>query len=328
MQTTLRCPRHVPSMAIATVTSLWLAGCEAPLNLEAVQATASQATRRTDFYQAMARNPSVIVVAGNDGVLLSSRDDGQTWTRHTDLSDSSFLAIDTCPDQSFVALTFDNHVWHGNASANQWVPTPLPSQEQMMTVACSPEGNWVAAGSFTTIQYSSDQGQSWQEISLYEDAILNNLQFLDQNQAIATGEYGLVLASDDGGEHWAIAGHAPDDFYIHTSHFTSPQEGWVGGLNGFIYHTRDGARSWTRVPVQTSAPVFGFVPGDDTLYALADNATVLKLEDGVWVQVSQSDRPIYLKSGLLLPNQRLLVAGGHGLLFALKPAMTETTGNL
>ncbi|SNC60240.1 Uncharacterized protein SAMN04487881_0218 [Marinobacter sp. es.048] len=306
------------AIAIAAGTSLLLTGCEAPLNLEAVRQVSEQSSKRTDFYQAMARNDQVIVVTGNDGVLLTSRDNGGTWKRQTLNSTASFLALDVCPDKSFIALTFDNQVWQGDAQGSVWTPHPLPSQEQMMTVACAPDGSWWTAGSFTTIQYSSDLGENWDETSLYEDAIINNLQFINQDQALATGEYGMVLRSDDSGLNWDYAGYLPDEFYAHTSYFRSMEEGWVGGLNGFIYHTTDGGESWEQMPAETNAPVFGFIPGDSELYAVADNATVLQLQGSAWKKISESDQPLYLRTGLLMPEQRLLVAGGRGLLFDLE----------
>ena len=306
------------ALAIAVGLLPLLTGCEAPLNLEAVRQISEQPSKRTDFYQSMARNDQVIVVTGNDGVLLTSRDDGETWKRQPLNSTASFLALDVCPDNSFVALTFDNQVWHGNAQGNRWTPHSLPSQEQMMTVSCSPDGSWWAAGSFTTIQYSSDLGESWNETSLYEDAIINNLHFINQDQAIATGEYGMVLSSNDGGLNWDYAGYLPDEFYAHTSHFRSMDEGWVGGLNGFIYHTTDGGESWEQMPTETNAPVFGFIAGNSELYAIADNATVLQLQGTAWKKISESDQPLYLRTGLLIPEHKLLVAGGRGLLFDLE----------
>jgi photosystem II stability/assembly factor-like uncharacterized protein len=306
------------AIAIASSTSLLLTGCEAPLNLEAVRQVSEQSSKRTDFYQAMARNDNVIVVSGNNGVLLTSPDEGATWRRQPLSTTASFLALDVCPDNSFIALTFNNQIWHGDAQASHWTPHALPSQEQMMTAACAPDGSWWTAGSFTTIQYSSDQGETWDETSLYEDAIINNLQFLNQDQAIATGEYGMVLRTDDGGANWDYAGYLPDEFYAHTSYFRSMSEGWVGGLNGFIYHTTDGGESWEQIFAETNAPVFGFIPGDAELYAVADNATVLQLQGSAWKKISESDQPLYLRTGLLMPEQKLLVAGGRGLLFDLE----------
>ena len=45
-----------------------LTGCEAPLNLDAVERQHSEALQRTDFYQAMASNGETTLIVGNDGV--------------------------------------------------------------------------------------------------------------------------------------------------------------------------------------------------------------------------------------------------------------------
>ncbi|WP_322002157.1 WD40/YVTN/BNR-like repeat-containing protein [Marinobacter alexandrii] len=305
------------AVSLAGLSALLVTGCEAPLNLEAVREQSQQAVKRTDFFQAMARNNRVIVLSGNNGVVLASADNGMTWNRQTPTSDS-FLALDVCPDNSFIALTFSNELWHGDAGAETWTAHALPSQEQMMTAACAPDGSWWAAGAFTTIQGSTDQGETWTETSLNEDAILNNLQFIDSDKAFATGEYGLVLTTEDGGENWDYAGYLPDEFYAHSSHFRSADEGWVGGLNGFIYHTTDGGESWEKSRTGISAPIFGFISGPTGLYAVADNATVLKHAGASWQKISTSDQPLYLRSGLLLPDNHLLAAGGRGLLLNLE----------
>ncbi|MGO1500292.1 MAG: YCF48-related protein [Marinobacter sp.] len=304
-------------MSAAGLSTLLMTGCEAPLDLEAVREQSQRALQRTDFYQAMARNDEVAILSGNNGVLLISSDDGESWSRQTPTS-NSFLALDVCPDNSFIALTFNNELWHGDANGKNWTAHTLPSQEQMMTAACAPDGGWWAAGGFSTIQSSADQGDTWTESSLNEDAILNNLQFIDSDNAFITGEYGLVLKTEDGGTNWDNAGYLPDEFYAHTSYFRSVDEGWAGGLNGFIYHTVDGGQSWEKSPTGITAPIYGFVAGSTRLYALADNATVLKHTDDAWKKISTSSQPLYLRSGLLLPGNQLLAAGGRGLLLNLE----------
>ncbi|SFL81283.1 WD40/YVTN/BNR-like repeat-containing protein [Marinobacter zhejiangensis] len=313
------CPRgaFTPCVAVAGLSAVLLTGCEAPLNLDAVREQSQQTVRRTDFYQSMASNSEIVALGGNAGVLLISENHGQSWQRVELPTSDSFISLDSCPDGSFVALTFSNQLWHGNATATQWTPHSLPSQEQMMAATCAPDGSWWTSGSFTTIQHSADQGASWEETSLDEDAVLTSLQFLDSNVALATGEYGLVLKTQDGGETWDHAGALPDEFYPHATYFMSEDEGWVGGLNGFIYHTVDGGESWRRQPTDTNAPIFGFVPGDNSLFALGDNATVLAMANGQWQRLSTPNLPLYLRDGLVLDNRQLLVAGGRGLLLNL-----------
>jgi len=323
------CPRGTlpSSIAIAGLSAMLLTGCEAPLNLDAVREQSRQAIQRTDFFQSLAQNDQVVAMVGNTGALLISQNSGQDWQRIPVSTSESFLSLDTCPDGSFIALTFDNQLWHGSTTGTEWASHELPSQEQMMTATCAPDGSWWAGGSFTTLQSSADQGATWTETTLNEDAILTNLQFLGPETAIATGEYGLVLRTEDGGQTWDYVGYLPEEFYPHAAHFTSVDEGWVGGLNGFIYHTTDGGETWSRQPTDTSMPVFGFIDADNRLFALGDNATVLSLRHGQWQSLATPNQPLYLRDGVLLENRQLLVAGGRGLLLHLDLPVANVASN-
>ena len=134
----------------------------------------------------------------------------------------------------------------------------------------------------------------------------------------------LVLKTLDGGETWDYAGYLPEEFYPHAAYFASADEGWVGGLNGFIYHTTDGGENWEKSPTGINAPIFGFVAGPSGLYALADNATVMQQTGQSWQKISASDQPLYLRTGLILPNHRLLAAGGRGLLLNLETPVAHS----
>ncbi|WP_373186981.1 YCF48-related protein [Halopseudomonas sp.] len=305
--------RFSPPLALASLGAL-LIGCEAALDLDAVARQAEQPNQRTDFYQAMASNAEVTLLVGNQGVVVSSLDNGQQWQRQQLSTDMSLIDLDVCPDGSFIALSFDNQIWHADAQAQNWIAHALPSSEQMMAATCAPDGSWWAAGAFSTLQNSADQGQSWGEISFDEDAIFTTLQFVSAKQAIVSGEYGLRFITQDGGRSWEPSGSLPDEFYPHASHYRSLDQGWVGGLNGFIWHTRDAGETWQRQPTGTEAPVFGFIDGPQDLYAVGENATVLQLHGQRWASLPTPDQPLYLRAGRLLPNQHLLAAGGRGLL--------------
>lgn len=315
------------SLAISGLSAIGLTGCEAPLDLEAVREQSQHPLKRTDFFQSLEQNNQVTIAAGNSGVLLVSGDEGQTWRRVKLPTDQSFIATDTCPDNSFIALTFDNQVWHGSSDGSLWQAHDLPSSEQMMTAACAPNSTWWVAGGFSTIQSSADNGQTWNETTLNDDSILTNLQFFTSEDGIATGEYGALLKTTDGGKSWDYAGNLPDEFYPHASFFLSPQEGWVGGLNGFIYHTEDGGQSWDRQQSDSDAPVFSFTASGHRLFALGDNTTVLELRDHAWRSMPTPKKPLYLRGGVALGQDQLLAAGGRGLMLHIQIPTAHVASN-
>jgi hypothetical protein len=66
-------PRLFTVLAVAG-----LCACEAPLVLDHVKQQRSKTTQRSDLFQAAASNSNAIVVVGNRGVLITSRDRGET----------------------------------------------------------------------------------------------------------------------------------------------------------------------------------------------------------------------------------------------------------
>lgn len=314
------CPAHA-TLALLLLPVL-LAGCEAELNLAAVDEATRHASLRTDHYQALASNAAVSVLVGNDGVVLLSQDQGLTWQRQQLPGQPGLIDVDACPDGSFIALGFDNQLWHSADQGLSWNAHALPTQEQMLTATCAPDGAWWAAGGFTTLLNSRDQGANWDETSLDEDAMLTSLQFLDAQQAVVTGEFGLLFSSTDGGRSWQASGSLPEEFYPHASRFVSLDEGWVGGLNGFIYHTLDGGQSWQRQATPSAAPIFNFSTNRDGLFAIGDHSSVLRLSGERWLAVPTPDAPAYLRA-VGSDDHRLTVAGGRGLLLNLdtRPAL-------
>jgi hypothetical protein len=65
-----------------------------------------------------------------------------------------------------------------------------------------------------------------------------------------------------------------------------------------------------------AAPLYGLFEAQGALYALGENATVLKRTANQWSPVPVPARPVYLRAGLAT-EQGALVAGGNGTLLAL-----------
>jgi photosystem II stability/assembly factor-like uncharacterized protein len=60
---------------------------------------------------------------------------------------------------------------------------------------------------------------------------------------VAAGDEGLIIYSDDNGQHWTQAS-VPVSVEITALKFASPEIGWAVGQYGVILHTQDGGESW------------------------------------------------------------------------------------
>lgn len=294
-----------------------VSGCEAKLDLSGVEATKTKSSARYDHYQAMAQSDKAIVLIGNRGVLLTSKDKGNSWTRQilpgsSAVSLPTLIDVDVCPDNHFVVLDADRKVWISDANGEAWTSKDITTEEEVLDLTCDQNGTLWVVGSFTLIMDSRDGGASWTDKSIAEDAMFSRIQFVDGQNGVVTGEFGSVYKTKDGGESWEAANMIPNEFYPMASLFITAEEGWVGGLQGIIFHTSDGGQNWIRQETGTKAPIYTmFVVGTET-YAIGEQGTILTLSGNRWQPVKADLGFGYLRAALAMENGAFIVAGGSG----------------
>lgn len=307
--------RHIISWFAAGLTTLMvLSGCEAELNLGKVQAAEADPIKRFHFYQAVAGNEHTVVLVGNDGVVLRSEPGAGTWESIDSGTRASIIDVAVCPDERFIALTFDKSILKGSRDGRRWSEIGIPTEEEVQALTCAPDNAWWVVGGFTTILSSHDQGVSWNEDSFMEDALLTNIQFVADDRAVVAGEYGILSTTKDNGESWEMRPPVPDEFYIHAISFESLETGWVGGLKGFIFRTENGGETWIPERSDSEAPIFNFVKNGDQLFAVGDYSTILQRQGNTWNRIPGPEVPLYFRAAYALSPSLLLLAGGAGLL--------------
>jgi len=314
-------PKIITALALLGL-FLILSGCEAQLDLDGVNQEMGKSLRRTDQFQDLTTNGTVITAVGSAGLILTSPkvsgpEEPLQWTRTELEGQPNFIDIDSCPDNSMVALAVERQIWISTNNGQHWTKSDLPTQEDMISLTCTPNGDYWVVGSFSTLLHSADKGASWNEHSLGEDAILTQIQFFDAQNGFLIGEFGLIAKTEDGGQNWQSANTIPGEFYPVGSYFADPQRGWVAGLDGVILHTSDGGDTWERQETPTNFPLYGFHAKDDRLFAFGDHNTVLELNDQHWVPLDTPHSPAYVRDGGIIADDLLLVAGGRGTLFTV-----------
>lgn len=305
-------------------TLLLVSGCEAKLDLSAVEATKENPQSRYDHYQAAASSSEAVVIVGNRGVILTSRDAGANWSRHSlpgssKVSFPTLVDVDVCPDNRFVVLDSDRKVWISDARGENWISKAIPTEEEVLDLTCDQRGVLWVVGSFTLMMNSQDGGETWTDKSIAEDAMFSRIQFVDRYYGIVTGEFGTVYTTSDGGKSWEAGNFIPNELYPMASHFISPEEGWVGGLQGIIFHTEDGGKNWHRQKTGTVVPIYNISVVDGETYAVGEQGTILVLSGNEWKPIDVNLGFGYLRALLPMKGGDLLVAGGGGLVKLLTP---------
>lgn len=300
-----------------------LVGCEAELRLEGVEATLAQPVLRTDQFLAVSPSgpESIVALADNGVVLEGTANNGVlSWqrqvlaAREVGLPQPTFLASTDCPDGSVVALSFENEIW--TLSGGGWRAEAVDTEEQLQDVACSSDGTLWTSGAFGTLLSRPTGSTDWVDHSFYDDFTLTAMSFVPQTGAsFAVGEFGTFAKSTDSGDTWDILAPIAEDFYPLDVYFTDANTGWVSGVLGVIYATKDGGESWSKEPSETEASIYGFTEIGDRVFAFGDLGTLLEYESSQmrWVTHPSPETPIHFAAATGF-NGGLLVAGGWGLL--------------
>ena len=307
---------QIRKYCIAAVAAVCLVGCEAPLNLVGVQQELTQPLHRYDQFQAIARNGQQVVVVGGAGIVLASRDNGQSWQRQELPSRPSLIGASLCPDGHFIALDTTRNLWISNEEATDWRAQPIATSEAVMALTCDEQNRIWVVGGFSTILSSDDGGVSWNEDSFGDDAQLTSVQFVDELTGFITGEFGMVLKSVDGGASWEQAAALPGEFYSQAAHFVDAQRGWAVGLNGAILQTTDGGDSWQNQDSGVKLPLYGITGEGETLFAVGENSIVLHYSAGSWQSLNHNNNTLSYLRAASASSGSLLVAGGNGVLFS------------
>ncbi|MGE5278564.1 MAG: WD40/YVTN/BNR-like repeat-containing protein [Acidobacteriota bacterium] len=235
-------------------------------------------------------DPSNVYAA--QGVISRSNDGGETWKLSYEACPSALtLAVDP-RNPSFVyggryvipafgRFFCGGVVWSEDRGSHWNEPHDL-QLVLVSSVAVHPRDESVLAGTAQGVYRSSDHGHSWRPTNL-AGVEAHVVRFAPGNPAIA---YAATTAgpfrSDDGGKSWSTANSA-----LRTVALTAlaidpvdPEIVYVATVDGDVYGTRDGGRSWqplTRRGLDASQVLALAVDTSRRLYA-GTNRGVLALQ--------------------------------------------------
>lgn len=231
---------------IAPLLSMVLLTLAAAKVVKAESAVLHQGTAHDALYD-IAFDGSFGLAAGDNGVVLESRDGGRSW------------APDTPPDTELalfgVALRGERRFLVGQSGQifryrdGRWAALESGTQERLFQVGLGDSGLVVAVGGFGTIRISQDDGDSWTSPEFDWMKILNDYvepHFYTvrvRGDAVTIGgEFGLVLRSADRGTTWEIV-HRGEESVFDIA-LDEKGQGFAVGQKGLLLRTSDEGRSW------------------------------------------------------------------------------------
>ncbi|GAB7549049.1 WD40/YVTN/BNR-like repeat-containing protein [Cupriavidus sp. 8B] len=219
-----------------------------------------------------------------------------------------------------------------------------PSEGTVATWAAKPAHTWsapthmmlldatragkriVAVGEHGIVLLSDDDGKTYRQArTVPVSATLSAVTFTDDRHGWIVGQWGVILATNDGGETWSKQRmDTAVDQPLFSVLFTNDHDGIAVGLWSLMLQTHDGGKTWARTPLP-KPPGGGkadrnlyhvFADRQGALYVSAEQGAVLKSTDGGvnWDYLATGGKGS-LWSGVAMPDGRIVVGGLLGSLF-------------
>ncbi len=206
---------------------------------------------------------SLVVVAGDDGSISYSNDNGLNWTHHINLSGSRLTGITMNGAEGYAVG------WNGVVvkTTDSWVNVQVVENDwnyYSQDIIYDANNNPMLAGWYGTVAKSTD-GATWVEKTV--SSVDNyNISLIDEDNWYLIGDKGTIFKTTNAGMDYTKIFVEPyndiDINVLQTSHFFNNNEGIVTGkTSGVVYRTVDGGDSWTgyQVPgVSSTKTMYAF----------------------------------------------------------------------
>ncbi len=216
-----------------------------------------------------------LVMVGERGHILKSKDDGTTWRQIADVPVNVTLTK---------VVAFNNHLWAVGHDA---------------TIIHSADG-----GESWELQfYDADREVPF--LSAY---------FFSEDAGFVIGAYGSVLSTTDGGATWDD-GLIHDELDYHLNDITRGADGhfYIAGEAGYAFKSTDDGSTWQEIELPYMGSMFGVITVADevVLFGLRGNILVSSDQGETWREI-YTDVENNLFGASLMGDDKVLIVGANG----------------
>lgn len=251
-----------------------------------------------------------LVAVGERGHVLLSDDGGQAWRQSAVPVSVTLTAVHFVDEHSGWAVGHGGVVLSTRDGGAGWARQTdgralVPALSEALRAAEAANDPGLA----DKLRRFIDEGA---------DKPLLDIFFLDERRGFATGAYGLLLATDDGGAHWRVACNRLDseeDRHIYTVRQMGDTL-WLAGEQGLLYRSTDDGNSFERMESPAESTWFGLAgSGGELLLLGLRGALWHSPDDGAHWRRVELDTKYSFVAGLTLGAGKghLLADDGGGL---------------
>jgi len=278
---------------------------------------------------------------GDLGRIFHTINGGLEWEIQTSGTKRPFVSINCIDKNNIYAAGQAGQVSKTTDGGKTWKALTTGLDRQLLSVNFADVNRGIAVGDYGKMIRTDDGGASWSPASVPPDTklpedvaevvepgdvVLYSADFADRDHVWVVGEFGVVLASGDGGQTFHSQNSAAETTLFGV-HFIDNQHGWAVGMEATLMATSDGGETWTKVPVDTpkgfSLALYEVNVNKDSQvgWAIGNNGFLLNSMDGgqTWkrVQVPVQLGSSWFRGLSLLPDGRGFAVGANGLVLSM-----------
>ena len=185
-------------------------------------------------------------------------------------ADSMLLDVTRVADR-LIAVGERGHVILSDDGKTWRQAEHVPTRSTLTSLVRVGDRLW-AGGHDAVIITSGDHGTSWsrQHFDPGRQQAIMDFHFSDENHGVAIGSYGLVLATDDGGQTWADARMVDEESDYHLNSIVRFSDGrrMIAGEAGYSYRSYDDGETWEAMELPYVGSMWGaiLVPNDCVVF--------------------------------------------------------------
>jgi photosystem II stability/assembly factor-like uncharacterized protein len=315
-----------PRAAVLFLLFGWLGASAEPVDFPLLPAIESDRAIKGLLLEA-ARNDGRIVVVGEQGHILYSDDEGQSWTQADVPVSLAITSVTFAGNGSVWAAAHDGFLLHSDDGGATWtVKLSGPDVARLSVGAIETQvarlqAELEAASDAEDIEWALDEAMfALDEAMLAVDEGMTTpllKVWFDGDVGYALGAYNVFLATRDGGATWASHSARldnPDKYHLYGMARSKAGTLLVAGEAGTLLRSLDDGETWERIDTPYPGSFFGAAAASDSsllVFGLRGNIYRSSDEGASWNAVRTGDNRT-LMCGTAGDNGTVVLAGAAG----------------
>lgn len=221
------------------------------------------------------------VAVGSWGIIISTADDGRTWTDQVPDRGEGIGSISFADPEHGLAIGQARILWSNNGGTS-WTKSKTLPAENTWSGRLLNDTTAVAVGNDGVIFRTTDMGATWDQVVTGADYGISGMKFVDENRGLAVG-WSTILSTEDGGRTWTRRPIPPTvgDCYLVGLACSDKKRWLVVGAGGVILASEDSGRTWKSQasPVKKSLQSVAW-SDSHTATIVGDRGLILQSIDG------------------------------------------------